>query len=328
MISPFSGGHATLKYEPRELEYRKEKYPFVAQYYEDDETHDTFTTTEMDEANMAQVYNPYRVRHSIPFVDEIVALRKSYGLSAAKMSLVLGFGDNQYRQYEEGFMPSETNGKILKACGNPAVFETFVRNSHAQLGEKDYHKIMTRLEELKETARMHDARQLLVYGAEGRGAANGYAPQSLERLRTLLLFFIDAFDGVYNTKMNKLLFYTDFCHYRQYGQAVSGLTYHAIQFGPVPVRWDRVYALAEDVNQELVAFDSVRMGTKLVSTQKPDLACLTSAEIDTLRKVVQRFKDISSKEISAVSHDEEAWKHFVGKKEYIDFNMAFSLKAL
>lgn len=100
MISPFTGGHATLKYEKRKLEYRKEKYSYVAQFYEDDETHEQFTTTEMDEANLAQVYNQYRATHSIPFVDEIVALRERYGLSALKMSAILGFGVNQYRQYE------------------------------------------------------------------------------------------------------------------------------------------------------------------------------------------------------------------------------------
>ena len=94
MISPFTGGHATLKYENRELEYRKEKYPYVAQFYEDDETHEQFTTTEMDEANLAQVYNQYRAAYSVPFVDEIIALREKYGLSALKMSAILGFGDN------------------------------------------------------------------------------------------------------------------------------------------------------------------------------------------------------------------------------------------
>jgi uncharacterized phage-associated protein len=50
--------------------------------------------------------------------------------------------------------------------------------------------------------------------------------------------------------------------------------------------------------------------------------------VETLQKVAQRFKNSSSKEISATSHDEEAWIHFIGKKEYIDFNMAFKLRAL
>ena len=55
MISPFTGSQATLKYEKRELTYRKEKYSYIAQFYEDDQTHEQFTTTEMDEANITQV---------------------------------------------------------------------------------------------------------------------------------------------------------------------------------------------------------------------------------------------------------------------------------
>lgn len=326
MISPFTGGHATLKYEKRELEYRKEKYFYVAQFYEDDETHEQFTTTEMDEANLAQVYNQYRAAHSIPFVDEIIALRERYGLSALKMSAILGFGDNQYRQYEEGYMPSETNGKILKACQNPMIFETFVQNSRVQLGEKAYAKVMDRLEAVKKQSA--DVRRSLIFGEIKRTEANGFAPLSLERLRSLLLYFIHECGDVFNTKMNKLLFYADFYHYRQHGQAISGLSYRAIQYGPVPVHWDRVYSLFDDVRQEIVEFDAGITGTRLVSVSLPDLSLFSKSEKDALKKVAETFSHATAKEISLVSHDEEAWKRYIGTAQLINFDTAFELKAV
>lgn len=326
MISPFTGGHATLKHEKRELEYRKEKYSYIAQFYEDDETHEQFTTTEMDEANILQVYNQYRMNHSIPFVDEIAALRKGYGLSASKMSVILGFGVNQYRQYEEGYMPTETNGKILKACQNPIIFETFVENSRQQLVEKEYTKIMVKVKEKKEYDAIMDARQSLIFSGYTRNIHNGFAPQSLERLHNILLFFINKCDGVFNTKMNKLLFYLDFYNYRQHGQAVSGLTYRAIQFGPVPVKWDRVYSLFDDVQQNLIEFNNGISGTQLTSCIKPDLSLFTIKEIESLEKVSDLFLNTSSKEISMISHDEHAWKMFVNTGHIINFNAAFKLK--
>ena len=315
-----------MKYENRELEYRKEKYPYVAQFYEDDETHEQFTTTEMDEANLAQVYNQYRVAHSIPFTDEITALREKYGLSALKMSAILGFGDNQYRQYEEGHMPSETNGKILKACQNPAIFETFVRNSRVQLGEKAYTKIAGKLEDIKRQPA--DVRRTLIFGDGNRTKDNGFAPMSPERLRSILLYFIHECGGVSNTRMNRLLFYTDFCHYRQHGQAMSGLSYKAIKYGPVPVHWDRAYSLFDDVQQEIVEFDTGITGTKLVATSRPDMGLFSEAEKDTLGKIAEAFADTTAGEISLVSHDEEAWKRYVGTPQLINFNTAFDLKAV
>ncbi len=328
MISPFTGGHATLKYEKRELEYRKEKYSYIAQFYEDDETREQFTTTEMDEANIAQVYNQYRVKHSIPFVDEIIGMRKNYGLSALKMSAILGFGDNQYRQYEEGYIPTETNGKILKACQNPYIFETFVKNSRQQLTEKEYNKIISKVEAAKTLYDNTDICQQLIFGNTGRCAENGFAPQSIQRLRSVILYLIDRCGGVFNTKMNKLLFYIDFLNYRRHGQAITGVSYRAIQYGPVPVRWDRVYSLLDEVEQELVELECGVAGIRLVSTAKPDLSLFSETELSTLETVADCFQETSATEISAISHKEEAWKQFVGTPFPIEFQMAFSLVAV
>lgn len=107
MRSPFTGGNATLKHEVSELTYRKETFKYVHLYYECDETKERFTTTELDEVNIGQIYNQYRAKYGIPFPDEIASLRKQYGLPAIKMSRILGFGDNQFRLYENSDMHSE-----------------------------------------------------------------------------------------------------------------------------------------------------------------------------------------------------------------------------
>ena len=48
-------------------------------------------TTSQDELTERQVHNLYRAKHHIPFPEEIKNIRLQYGLSAAKMSEVLGF---------------------------------------------------------------------------------------------------------------------------------------------------------------------------------------------------------------------------------------------
>ncbi len=70
MKSPFSGGNAVLRCEPSTLTFRKEEFCYIHQFYECEETHERFTTTELDEANLAQVYNQYRAKYGISFVGQ------------------------------------------------------------------------------------------------------------------------------------------------------------------------------------------------------------------------------------------------------------------
>ena len=60
--------------------------------------------TALDTENMEQVYQQYRKRYGIPSAKEIMATRKRYGLSATRISEILGLGTNQYRLYESGEM--------------------------------------------------------------------------------------------------------------------------------------------------------------------------------------------------------------------------------
>ena len=90
--SPNTGKPMRVVYEPDVWEIRGEKYPYVHIAYRDDESGEQFTTTESDTVGYVQATNQYRERHGIPYTDEIIALRESYGLSAAKMSVILGFG--------------------------------------------------------------------------------------------------------------------------------------------------------------------------------------------------------------------------------------------
>jgi uncharacterized phage-associated protein len=327
MRSPFTGGNATLRHEVSELAYRKETFKYVHLYYECDETKERFTTTELDEVNIGQIYNQYRAKYGIPFPDEIASLRKQYGLPAIKMSRILGFGDNQFRLYENGDMPSEANGKILMGIKNPLVFKTFLINSKNQFSEDEYHKMLRKVDAIPTEKDDSERKQYLFHGIR-RDITNGFAPQSISKLENVILFFINRFDGVFYTMMNKLLFYADFYSYKTRGIGLTGLSYVAIQRGPVPVRWDRIYSFFDDIRPEIVHFGNGVEGTKLKADVDFNKALFSEEESGILEKVYERFSEVNASQISETSHDEEAWQQFVGKKEPVDYSMAFSLKAM
>lgn len=325
--SPFTGGVALLKNEPSSLIFRKEEFRYTHQFYECQETHERFTTTELDEANLAQIYNQYRAKYGIPFPEEIKRIRQHYGLSASKMSEILGFGENQYRLYENGDIPSEANGKVLMSITNPDIFKVFVLNARGQFTDDEFEKLMNKAFAWKNEKYSSEVVDH-VFSVYRRTIYNGYTTQSIDKIKNILLYFIEKWNGVFFTKMNKLLFYSDFLSFRQTGKGMTGLAYMAIEHGPVPLKWDRIYSFFDEINQVIVQFQNGKAGTMLTSNISPDLSCFSDNELQMLDFVYHRFKKESSTQISETSHQEEAWKQFVNGDELIDYNMAFSLKAI
>ena len=330
MKSPFTGGEVILKQEKSELIFRKEKYQYAHLYYECVDTKERFTTTKMDEKNLFQVYNQYRIKYGIPFPDEIRKTREMYDLSASKMSKILGFGDNQYRLYENGDIPSEANGKILSLITTPSVFKDYIKIAKNQFEEREYNKILLKLDHSIENSNSKEYKDLktkagLIFDSYSRGVLNGYVLQSYSKLKNIILFFIQKCGPTYITKMNKLLFYSDFLSYKSHGYGMSGLAYKAIQFGPVPLRWDRVYSLIDEITTEIVELP-YEHGSKLCSKFVPDESNFSKDERYILEKVVDKFKDVSASEISKLSHNEEAWKNNLNNDQIINYNEAFTLQ--
>lgn len=115
MKSPFTGGRVKEVSTTETVEFRKEKYCVPAIYYVCEDTDEQFTTTEQDTIRFDDLYAQYRLRHGIPFPDELKDIRQTHGLDCCQMSKLLGFGPNQYARYEAGDIPSECHGKILAA---------------------------------------------------------------------------------------------------------------------------------------------------------------------------------------------------------------------
>ncbi|MCH5226029.1 MAG: type II toxin-antitoxin system MqsA family antitoxin [Muribaculaceae bacterium] len=138
MDSPFCDGKATLIEKKTIIPYRKENFEITRKIYRCDQTGIEFSTEAQDEEAVNQIYNAYRKKHGIPSPSEIKSLREKYGLSASKMSLILGFGINQYHNYETGEVPSLSNAKLILAAMNPEFFKTLVLLVKEDLGEKTY----------------------------------------------------------------------------------------------------------------------------------------------------------------------------------------------
>ena len=327
--SPATGKPIKVIYRPDTVSYRGEEYPCVVTLFQDEDGGEPFTTTESDTVWFNQVTNQYRAKYGIPYTDEIIALREKYGLSATKMSAILGFGVNQYRLYEMGEVPSESNGKLIRSAMNPRTFLDLVNNSRHQLTDREYTKITARVQEvINQIPDWYEERRAVdrIFRTH-RGVENGFAPQSTARLKNLLLYIIEQMGEVFQTKMNKVLFYIDFLSYRERGMAISGLAYNAIEFGPVPLRWDRVYSAFDEIVPESRLVHE-QESTALTASTEADMTSFTDQERAIIDTVCAKMKDLSAHDISELSHNEPAWQRHLHQVETIPYEEAFSLGAV
>ncbi len=316
-------------YEKRTWNFRGEQYEYEHIAWLCEDSGEQFTDDESDTAGFVQVTNQYRAKYGIPYTDEIIAVRQRYGISAAKMSLILGVGINQYRLYEQGEVPSVSNGRMIRSIMNPKVMLEMVESSKNELSVSEYEKIISKVQTIIASSEaykmeLYETRRLFT---TPRGPENGYAQLSLNRLKNIMLYILNKCDDVWCTKMNKLLFYTDFLSYRERGMAMTGLSYRAIDFGPVPERWDRVYSEFPEVRQELRQVGDF-VGSVLIASEESDYSMFTDAELKVLDAICTHFSKMSSREISRISHDEDAWLNHHDKHEHIPFDDAYMIKAI
>lgn len=327
MKSPLTGKEMELVYEQRTWIFRGEEYQYTHASWLCLDSGEKFTTDETDNAAFSQVTNQYRVKYGIPFTDEIIQIRKRYGISASKMSKLLGFGINQWRLYEAGEVPSVSNGRTIRSIETPAGFLNIVISAKNIMEPKDYQKIMDHLNKLMVT---QESLQIEKYKKErifkyNRSYDNGFGVTSVDKIKNILLYILNECGETFQTKMNKILFYADFLSYRQYGISICGLSYIALEYGPVPEHWDRIYSQFDEIAQEQRVMGE-KEGVILKATEQPDITTLSGTEQQILQTICKRFKNTSSAEISRISHNEPAWIEHNTTHSKIPFNYAYTLQ--
>ncbi len=315
MKSPYTGKEMKLEKEPREIVFRKETYIVMFHFWKDDETGQQFTSTALDEINLGQAYNQFRSRHNLPFPDDIQEIRSQYGLSASKMSEILGFGINVYRQYEAGEVPSESNARLIQVARDAQQFKRLVELC-GSLDEKLLDKLLPRIDHLiqsQQEAIISPTYETYLVGSPRPDEYSGYRKPNIKRFSAMVTLFSNALNP-WKTKLNKLLFYADFVHFSKTCTSISGMRYDAIKMGPVPHNFQGLYQLLAEqqaIEIEYIEYENGSMGERFwpVDTSMDLVAeVLTADELVTIQTVIDHFGALSNQQIIFESHLEQAWK--------------------
>jgi len=136
--------------------------------------------------------------------------------------------------------------------------------------------------------------------------------ENLHKFKEVLLYILNRIGSKANvgeTVLYKLFYFIDFNFYERYEEQLIGATYIKNRYGPTPVEFrkitDKMIASKEieKVKSEYYKYPQ----TKYLPLRKADLSILKAHEKETIDNVIDRFSDMTAKEISEFSHNDVPW---------------------
>lgn len=315
------------------LEIRNETYNVRGEYVEIESEvrvcqycNEALYDEQLDSMNIEKAFNVYRKENNFMSMEEIVEVRKKYGLSQRGLATILGWGPATVSRYETGAIPSKSHHTMLINLKDDTDFARKIFNDNKdKLKKFDYQRMQSKLEDEEKNSEKQDTISLLSMKIDSNDPIlQGYTDFDFNKLVEMVVYLTSKLDKVSKTKLMKLLFYSDFRNFRETGLSISGMTYRHLPFGPVP---DHHYlildALSEMNHIKLEPFSDYE-GEYLVPEHEPDFSFFDRDELEILNGVIDDFSNMNAAEISEYSHQEEAYTA-TKEKEYISYEYADSL---
>ena len=259
-------------------------------------------------------YREYRKKYGFLQPEEIRDWRKANKLTQGELAKLLSVGVATISRYENGALQEPSHEKLLRLAMNPSNLLRLIEGSEGVFTGAKKRRLLEALQEVEADAHSIDSTIMVNFGNYNPDEYSGYRKLDLDRLYNAILFFCK--DGVLKTKLNKLLFYADFKHYKEYALSITGARYARIPFGPAPDNYEIYYGalsshqaieFIEDVYPPKYGGEPI-VGEIIKAAKKPDLSLFTASELRIMASVEEDFKEYNAREITEFSHKEAGYQ--------------------
>jgi hypothetical protein len=147
-----------------------------------------------------------------------------------------------------------------------------------------------------------------------------------QRFKELLLYVAkrsadDAHFGA--TKLNKVLFFSDFLAYAQLGNSITGATYQKLRWGPAPRELLPSQRELEQEGAVKIKRQSAFNPDKTIPLREPDLSTFTAPEIAVVDEVLDALRDDTAGMVSERSHNFSVGWQLASVQEEIPYETVF-----
>ena len=275
-------------------------------------------------------YRKYRKEYGFLQPEEIREWRKANSLTQGELAKLLGVGSATISRYENGALQDPSHEKLLRLAMNPSNLLQLIEESEGVFTESKKRKLVEGLRQVEAGGHSIDSTIMVSFGNYEPNEYSGYRKLDLEKLYGAILFFSKK--GVSKTKLNKLLFYADFKHYKEYAISITGARYAHVPFGPAPDNYEIYYGALS--SQKGIAFieeiyPARRGGEPVVgeiikAAKKPGLSLFAASELRIMASVQEDFEKYNAREITDFSHKEVGYRE-TENGDTISYNYAKQL---
>ncbi|MCK5581161.1 MAG: DUF4065 domain-containing protein [Candidatus Omnitrophica bacterium] len=264
-----------------------------------------------DSSNLQKVYDVYREKHHLLNPQEIMQIREGYGLSQRALARLLDWGEITINRYEKGSLQDAAHNEVLVFIKDPRNMKTLFEQNRSLLTQNEQDKLQQRINGYLNGEPINKLTSF-IEGLFERDVDEftGFVRFSLEKFLAMVGYILKKSEGEFPTKLNKLLWYSDFLFFKEYSKSITGCKYVPMKYGPVPEQYNLFYQIAQNDNlilEEEIIFNESQSGTRYSIVDDPKLALFTKDEIKIIDFVVDYFKNVNCKKIADISHDEKGY---------------------
>ena len=269
---------------------------------------------ERDSRNLEIAYRRYREKHNLLSPDEIRRTREKYGLSQRALSRLLGWGEITIHRYESGAIQDNVHDSTLRLIEDPRNMQKIFEANRSKLPSYTAARLEKRIASFlqeDEEQSFHISFERLVSHPYS-DLTSGFKEYDLEKLKNMILYLVKCLDGVLITKLNKLLWYCDFLHFKETSVSITGTQYLHFQYGPVPKYYDHIIGFMQSeglLDRNEIAFNTKEgiVGEQFTALVEPNESMFSEKELQAMNFVIDKFRNYTATRIADKSHQETAY---------------------
>lgn len=223
-------------------------------------------------------------------------------------------GEITIHRYENGAIQDNVHDSTLRLIKDPQNMQFFEANRNklpSYTAAKLEKRIASFLQEDEEQAFQVSFERLVSH--QHVDLTSGFKEYDLEKFKNMILYLVKRLDGVLKVKLNKLLWYCDFLHFKETSVSITGSQYIHLKYGQVPDHYELIFA--NMIHEGLLSKSEIPFQTKEGTQQgeeytaliEPDESIFSEKELQVMDFIADTFREDTSTSIKEKAHREAAY---------------------